>query len=75
MEWSEQSQSAYGHVEEARLRRDGITLWLDPATAAAVSNGESLEIAFDVTAPRLQEIAEHLRLLIGPDRVHVTLNH
>lgn len=74
IEWSEQSRSAYGHVEEARLRRDGITLRLDPATAAAVSNGERLEIVFDVTAPRLLEIAEQLRLLIGPDRVHVALH-
>ena len=72
IELNDQARSAYGTVEEARLRMQGVTFRLDQATAATVSNGESIEIAFDVTAARLQEMAEQLRLLTGPDRVHVT---
>ena len=67
-------RSAYGNVEEAQLRKQGISFWLDQVTAATVSNGEGIEIAFDVTAPRLKDMAEQLRLLIGQERVHATLN-
>lgn len=74
IELNDQSRSAYGDVEEARLRKPGVTFRFDPTTAAAVSSGESVEIAFDVTVRRLEEMAEQLRLLIGQDRVHATLN-
>lgn len=74
IELNDQARSDYGTVEDARLRRQGVTFRLDRTTAATVSNGESIEIAFDVTAARLQEIAEQLRRLIGPSRVHVTPN-
>lgn len=75
IESNDQSQSAYGDIEEVQLRAQGVTFRFDQTTAATVSNGETIEIAFEVTAPRLQDMAEQLRLLIGPGRVHVTLDN
>ena len=74
IEVNDQSQSAYGDIEEAQLRTEGVTFRFDPTTAAKVSHGEAIEIAFEVTAPKLQEMAEQLRLLIGQGMVHLTLN-
>lgn len=75
IELSDQSHSAYGDIDEVRLRMQGAAFRFDQTTAATVSNGETIEIAFEVTAPRLQELAEQLRLLIGQDRVHVSLDN
>jgi hypothetical protein len=58
---------AYGKIESASLRTSGLALRLDQATAAAISNGEAIEIAFDLPATRLPELESQLRLLIGED--------
>jgi len=69
IELNSQIRSAYGNVEEAQLRTRGVVFRLDPATAAKVSDGETIDVAIDMTASKMKEVAEQLRLLIGEERV------
>src|SRR5438128_11669206 len=71
VELNSQSKSAYGNIEEAQLRERGVVFRLDPATAAKVSDGETIDITIDMTAKEMNEVAEQLRLLIGEERVRV----
>ena len=71
-ELNSQIKSAYGTVEEAQLRKQGVVFRLDPATAAKVSDGETIDVAIDLSAGKMKELAEQLRLLIGEDRVRIT---
>jgi hypothetical protein len=72
LELNSQIKSAYGTVEEAQLRKHGVVFRLDPTTAAKVSDGETIDVTFDLSAGKMKELAEQLRLLIGEERVRVT---
>ena len=67
-------RSAYGTVEEAQLQKDSVVLRLDDATAATVSDGENIEITFDVPTTKIKDLAEQFGLLIGQERVRTTRN-
>jgi hypothetical protein len=71
VELNSQIQSAYGNVEEARLRKRGVVFRLDPATAAKVSDGEAIDVTIDMTPEKMKEVADQLRLLIGEKNVRV----
>jgi hypothetical protein len=62
---------AYGKVESASLRSGGLTLRLDQATAAAISNGEVIEIKFAFPELNLRELESQLRSLIDADQFDI----
>lgn len=62
-------RSAYGTIEETQLRPQGVIFRLAPGTAAMVSDSEAIEVTFDLTATKLKELADQLRLLVGEGRV------
>jgi hypothetical protein len=62
---------AYGKVESASLRSGGLTLRLDQATAAAISNGEDIEIKFAFPELRIRELESQLRSLIEADQFDI----
>jgi hypothetical protein len=72
IEFNSQLRSAYGNVEEVQLRKQGVVFRFDPATAAKVSSGETIDVTMEMTAGKMKELAEQLRLLIGEERVRVT---
>lgn len=67
-------RSEYGAVKEACLRVQSVVFQFDEATAAAVSNGEPVEITFNVNSAQLDSLATQLRQLIGKDNVTFSYN-
>jgi|SRR5579885_3611987 hypothetical protein len=74
IEVNSQIHSGYCGVVEAQLQENRLVLKLDPQAAADMSVDDTIEIAFHVPTERLKEMGDQLRLLLGPQRVHTTLD-
>lgn len=74
IEINTQRHSGYCDVVTAHLGDDRLVLTLNQEMAASMSLDERIEILLHVSRDALSEIGDHLRLLLGPDRVHIALH-
>jgi len=72
-ELNSQLKSAYGDVEEVQIENQRVVFRLDPATAQTVGNGEDIEIALDLDAKKLKQVADSL--YSGPRKLDHRLSY